>query len=159
VEIVGDAGPNAPAMVFASPSKGSRAVARPPASRWRLNTLSKADALGRLGALPGVAGRGHGIVGLEPELLAVGFRRELVRNAEMAPKGFLLLAANQTGEVFVSNRAAHSDGGLRLGWLGLLSTEGIQSVADRTDQIAQIGHGEGVPADVGDDDLGCELGD
>ena len=94
---------------------------------WALvRDCPEADALGHLGTLPGVAGCGHGIVGLEPELLAVGFRRELVRGVEMAPKDFLLLAADQTGEVVVLDRAAHRDGGLRLGRLGLLSTEGAE---------------------------------
>jgi hypothetical protein len=81
-------------------------------------------------------------------------------DVEVAPKSFLLLAADKTREVLVSNRAAHWHGWLRFDRLGLLSAEeSVQSAADRNDQIAQIGHGDGVPGDVGDDDLGCELGD
>jgi len=108
----------------ARPTAGSRAAARLPASRWRLTALSQAHALGHLGALPGIAGCGHGIVGLEPELLAVGFWRELVRDVEVAPKDFLRLAADKTDEVILVDRTAHRDGGLQFGWLGLLSTEG-----------------------------------
>jgi hypothetical protein len=58
----------------------SRAAARLPGSGCRLQATSQADAPGHLGTLPGVAGRGHGVVGLEPELLAIGLRRELVRD-------------------------------------------------------------------------------
>jgi hypothetical protein len=77
----------------------------------------------------------------------------------MAPKSFLLLATDQTREVVVSNRAADRDGGLRFDWLGLLSTKAPERPANRTDQIAQIGRGDAVPGDVGDDDLRRELRD
>jgi len=77
----------------------------------------------------------------------------------MAPKGFLLPAADQADEVIVLDRPAHRDSGLRLGRLRLRSTEGAERPGNRTDQIAQIGRGDGAPADVGDDDLRCELGD
>ena len=80
-------------------------------------------------------------------------------DGEMAPKDFLLLAADQTCQVFVLNLAAHRDGGLRSDWPNLLSTESTKSAANRTDQIAQLGHGDGVVGNVGDDDIGCELGD
>ena len=132
---------------------GSRAAARLLASWWRLHAASQADALGHLGTLPRVARRRHGVVGLEPELLAVRLRRELVRDVEMAPKDSLVLAADQADQVIVPDRAAHRDGGLRSGWLSLLSTESIESTADRTEQIAQIGRGNGVPGHVGDHDL------
>jgi hypothetical protein len=101
-----------------------------PASCWRLNALSQAHAPGHLGTLPRVARRGHGIVGLEPELLAIRLWRELVRDVEVAPEGFLLLAADQAREVLFTNRAAHRDGGLQSGWLGLLSTESVESAAN-----------------------------
>ena len=77
----------------------------------------------------------------------------------MAPQDFLLLAADKTREVFVSNRVARRDGGFRFGRVGLLSAEGIQSAADPADQIAQIGWGDGVAGDVSDDDLFRELRD
>jgi hypothetical protein len=60
-------------------------------------------ALSQLGTLPGVAGRGHGIVGPETKLLAVSFRCELVRAAEMASKSLLLFAADQADEVVMVN--------------------------------------------------------
>jgi hypothetical protein len=82
-----------------------------------------------------------------------------VRYAEMAPKDFLLLAADQADEVVIVDRSAHRDGGLRFGWLGLLSTKGTERLADCTDQIAQVGHGDGVSGDVGDDDLRGEPGE
>jgi len=82
-----------------------------------------------------------------------------MRDLEMATKDSLPLAANQTREVFVLNRAAHRDGGLRFGWLRLLSTDAIQSAADRTDQITEVGRGDGVPGHVGGDDLRRELSD
>jgi hypothetical protein len=86
-------------------------------------------------------------------------RRELVRDVEMAPKRSLSLATDKADEVIVLNRSGHRDGGLRLGWLGLLSTESTENLADCTDQIAQISRGDGVPRDVGDDDLGREFRD
>jgi hypothetical protein len=107
----------------------------------------------------GVAGCCHGVVGLEPELLAVGFRRELVRDVELAPKCFLLLAADQADEMIVMDRTADWHGRLRRGRLRLRLTEGAERSGNRTDQIAQLGHGDGVVGNVGDDDLGCELGD
>jgi hypothetical protein len=136
----------------------SLAVLRPPASCWRLSALSQAHALGHLGTLPGVGRRGHGIVGLEPEQLAIRLRRQLVRDVEMAPKNFLLLAADQADEVIVPDRPADGHGGLRFG-LGMLLTERIERARNRADQIAQVGRSDGVPGDVGDDDLRCELGD
>ena len=42
---------------------------------------------------------------------------------------------------------------------GGISTEHLHSAADRTDQITQISRRDGVPANVGDDDLGRELRD
>jgi hypothetical protein len=77
----------------------------PAASWWRLPATTQAEALGRLGTLPGVAGRGHGVVGLEPEPPAVGLRRELVRDIEMAPKGRVPLAADQADEVILVYRS------------------------------------------------------
>jgi hypothetical protein len=77
----------------------------------------------------------------------------------MAPEDSLLLATDQTCQVIVPDRAADRDSGLWFGWLGLLSTETIQSAAHRIDQVAQIGRGDGVPGDVGDDDLRGELRD
>jgi hypothetical protein len=79
----------------------SRAVALP-GSCW-LNALSQARAPGHLGTLPRVTGCGHGIVGLEPELLAVRLGRESVGDVEVAPQGSVLLAADQADEVVIVN--------------------------------------------------------
>jgi hypothetical protein len=49
----------------------------------------------------------HRVVRPEHELLAVGLRRELVHGREMAPKKFLLLAADQANEVIVASRTAY----------------------------------------------------
>ena len=102
---------------------------------------------------------GHWIVGPEPELLAVRLRRELVPDVEMASKNFLRLAADQADEVVIVDRPARRDSGLRFGRRRLadLSTEGLERAANRTDQIPQIGHGDGVPGEVGDHDLRREI--
>jgi hypothetical protein len=86
-----------------------------------LHALPKANPLGHVGTLPRVAWRSHGVVRLEPEQLAVGLRRELVRDVEMASKDFLLLTAHQADQVILPDRATHGYGGLWFGWLGLLS--------------------------------------
>ena len=78
---------------------------------------------------------------------------------EMAPQDLLRLAADETREVVVLDRPAHRHGGFRLGRLDLLSTDGAERPGNRTDQIAKIGRGDGVPGDIGDDDLRRELCD
>jgi hypothetical protein len=82
-----------------------------------------------------------------------------VRDVEMAPKGFLRLAADKADEVVLVDRTTDRDGRLRFGWLGLLSTEGAERPGDRADQIAQVGDGDVAPGDVSDDDLRRERGD
>jgi hypothetical protein len=83
-----------------------------------------------------------------------------VRDIEMAPEDFLLLAADQADEVIVLDRPAHRHGGVRFNrsWLGLLPTEDVKRVADRLDQVADQ-HVDSVPGDVGGDDLRRERHD
>jgi hypothetical protein len=59
----------------------------------------------------------------------------------MPTKGFLLLVADQADEVVIVERSAHRNGGLRLGWLRLLSSQGTQGATHRTDQITQVSRG------------------
>jgi hypothetical protein len=82
-----------------------------------------------------------------------------VGDVEVATKGFLLLAADQADEVVIVDRATHRHGGRRFCGLWLLSTDGTERPGDPTDQIAQIGWGDGVSGDIGDDDLCREPGD
>jgi hypothetical protein len=67
---------------------------------WRL-LLGPAQTLmfREFGALPSVARRRHGVVGLEAESLAVSARREAVRGGKVPFERPELLAADQTDEV------------------------------------------------------------
>ena len=87
-----------------------------------------------------------GVVGLEPELLAVRLRRVLVRDIEMAPKGPAPLAADQADEVILLDRTTHRHRRRRFsrGWPGVLPTERRDRAANRLNQVAEISHGQRV---------------